>query len=67
MKSIEEFNKQRILNMNKYHTKCRCPKCKKIVIPRRVYYKGLYPNYSGLLWCPKCLKGESAMFWYCIE
>ena len=53
--------KERILKMEEYNAMCICPKCKEKVFPRCVKH---FPNrYSGLLWCPACLKGEAAMFW----
>ena len=59
--TLKEREKQRIMNMEELRIKCRCPKCKESVYPRRVCYP--FDDYSGLLWCPKCLKGEAGMFW----
>jgi len=61
MKSLRKFEKERIMNMEELTYKYLCPNCKRTVYPRRRNY---FPNeYSGLLWCPLCLRGKAGIFW----
>ena len=64
-KGIEVPFTKKWIGRGKYYGKCRCPKCRKIVIPRRINYFVL--GYSGLLWCPKCLQAEARLFWMEVE
>jgi len=61
MKSLKEFEKERIMKMTKNSILCICPNCKQKVYPRFWQY-WLWGN-SGLYWCPKCLKGKAGRFW----
>ena len=69
MKSLKQFEKDRIMNMQEDTHYCICPNCKLHVFPRFVNYsvKIGYPYKSNLYWCPICLKGEAGIFWREVE
>lgn len=58
---LKEFERQRVMNMMPLRDECRCPACKKNVVPRVRNHFGM--GGSGMLWCPECLSGDAGIMW----